>query len=167
MASRSEAPVSASDASPSTKGESPSPTEVQTPPQKTYIITNDFQDHKSSGRLYLRLKSSQSGGASYIVPPAEFGNVNTGLALVGGFKVNTGCVSVEESQFPLWVDVCQSADCLMVRRTGYIENPGHYSVSGIGSLMILQIYSHSPCSEEFSEQIRYVGEYSSADELFP
>ena len=152
-----------------TSSESEGPGPAAPPPvEKKYVLTNDFQDHSSpEGVVYLRLKSSQAQGVVYLLPPAQFGSVSTSEAIVTGFKVEQGCVSVSERDFPLWVDVCESESCQSVRRVGLLEQPAHYSISGIGSLMLPQINPASPCSEEFARQIQYVESYSSVEDIYP
>ena len=133
-----------------------------------YVITSDFQDDKTTERKHLRLLSEQTG-QSFIVPPAKYGHVQTASAIISGFKVEgeNACVPIPESAFPLWVDVCETSNCTRVRRTGRVINPGHYSISGIGGLMLLQQNPLSPCSEEFTEQIKNVSEYVDANSTVP
>ena len=130
-----------------------------------FISINNFQDHESTQRMYLRLRSEANN--TYIVPPAEYGNILTKHAVISGFKVNHGCVPVPASSFPLWVDVCEANSCQKARRTGHIDRPGHYTISGIGGMMSFQLEPQSPCSEQFVNQIQNVDEYVDVSQLVP
>jgi len=60
------------------------PLETEGDNKGSFSIASNFQDHQSTGsRLHIRLRNGHEQAETYIVPPAEFGIVQTTNSLKG------------------------------------------------------------------------------------
>ena len=106
--------------------------------EQFFTITNEFQDHRGSGPLYVHLQSVDTG-QTYIVPPTKY--VSQELAyVIMDIKVEGECIKIPAKAFPVAVSVCESSKCTKVRSLDVLlKNPAHYNLNGIGGLLTPQI----------------------------
>ena len=124
-----------------------------------FSITNEFQDHKGSGPLYLLLKSVDTDN-TYIIPPTKYISTELEYVIVD-MEVEGECVRIPSTAFPLAVHVCESSKCTKVRSLDVlIKNPAHYNLNGLGGLLTPQINPVSPCSPEFIQLVDSVEEFT-------
>ncbi len=127
--------------------------------EQFYTITNDFQDYRGGGAMYVLL-TSVNIEKTYIIPPTIYGPLELEYVVMEEAKVDGECVKVPASAFPLAVHICQSQECSQARSLDIIlKNPAHYNISGIGGFLAPHIYPVSPCSKEFVDLMKNVGEY--------
>lgn len=75
--------------------------------------------------------------------------------------VDGKCITVPAEDFPVLISVCQSSECTAIRPLNVVlKKPAHYNISGIGGLLIPQVYPVSPCSEDFVKLMQTVEEYT-------
>ena len=131
-------------------------------PQNTeqfFTITNEFQDHRGSGPLYIHLQSVDTG-QTYVVPPTKYVSQELEYVIMD-IKVEGECIKIPAGAFPVAVGVCESSECTKVRSLDVLlKNPAHYNINGIGGLLTPQINPVSPCSPEFTKLVESVGEYT-------
>ncbi|MDE0118572.1 MAG: hypothetical protein OXM55_01005 [Bdellovibrionales bacterium] len=127
--------------------------------EQFFAITNEFQDHRGSGPLYILLKSVDTND-TYIIPPTKYVSTELDYVIVD-MKVEGECVRIPAKAFPVAVHVCESPECTKVRSLDVlIKNPAHYNLNGLGGLLTPQINPVSPCSPEFIQLVESVGEFT-------
>ena len=126
-----------------------------------FSITNEFQDHTGlNDSAYIHLASTETE-KTYIIPPTKYKSVELDQIIIENAKVDGQCVTVPAKNFPVLVSVCQSPECTAVRSLNVVlKKPAHYNISGIGGLLIPQVYPVSPCSEDFVKLMQTVEEYT-------
>ena len=124
---------------------------------KLYTITNDFQDRRGNP-VHIHLSSVKTK-KNYVIPPTTYNEVVLDYVKMD-MKVEGECLKIPSEAFPVSVSVCKLSDCVSVRSLDVLlKNPAHYNISGIGGLLIPQIYPVSPCSDNFIKLIGTVSEY--------
>lgn len=133
------------------------PTQDNTP----YSITNEFQDHAGiNSSVYIHLASTTTK-KTYIIPPTNYKAVELERIIIDDAKVDGKCVTVPAEDFPVLVSVCQTAECTAIRPLNVLlKKPAHYNISGIGGLLVPQVYPVSPCSEDFVKLMQTVEDYT-------
>ena len=126
-----------------------------------FSITNEFQDHTGlSDSVYIHLTSTKTE-KTYIIPPTKYKSVELDRIIIENAKVDGQCITVPAKDFPILVSICQSPECYSIRSLNVVlKKPAHYNISGIGGLLIPQVYPVSPCSENFIKLMQTVEEYT-------
>ena len=122
-----------------------------------FYFSNDFKNLANQS-VYLHIITSV--GQSFPLPPAQYGSVQVSNTIVEGFRMDSGCVKVLERDFPVTISICDSAQCSAIKNVVDIHTPGHYNISGVGGLVIPEIYPESPCSENLIQHMENTGEYT-------
>ena len=134
------------------------PPAVEQESPEYFAITNEFEDHKGRGRMFLYLTGRNE--QSYIVPPTQYSSVELKYVIMDSVKVEGECVQVPKEAFPLAVSVCETDKCKKIRPLDVVlTNPAHYNINGIGGLVTPRIAPFSPCSKEFFDLIEDVQPY--------
>ena len=122
-----------------------------------FFLSNDSKN-LSGQAVYLHVITGV--GQSFLLPPAQYGTVRVSNTIVEGFNMDSGCVKVLEKDFPVTISVCDSAQCSAIKNVVDIHTPGHYNFSGVGGLVIPEIYPESPCSERLVDHIENDAEFT-------
>ncbi len=61
--------------------------------------------------------------------------------------------------------LCSRVRDIAPNRIAQIFVPGHYGLSGVGGLLVLEVYPVSPCSPSFEEYIQNAGEYQPVESI--
>ena len=134
-----------------------SPEDISRDNEDEFYFSNNFRNLNGQA-VYLHIINSF--GQSVVLPPAQAGALQIANTVVEGFRMNSGCVKVLEGDFPITVSLCDSIECKAVRNIVDLHTPGHYNMSGVGGLVIPEVYPVSPCSEDLIQYINQAGEYS-------